>query len=98
LSARCFATPASKSDVPERRAKPNCFIFTHIFSFSWILNQNVPEQVAKRNLVPPLRALQSARASSAAFALSAELRLARRYGQVKKHNSGLIRTNHPYES
>jgi len=38
----------------------------------------VPEQVAKRNLVLPLRALQSARASSAAFALSAELRLARR--------------------
>jgi len=51
LSARCFATPASKRNVPERRAKPNCFL---------------------------LRALQSARASSAAFALSAELRLARR--------------------
>jgi len=38
----------------------------------------MPEQVAKRNLVPPLRALQSARASPAAFALSAELRLAQR--------------------
>ncbi len=36
-------------------------------------------QVAKRNLVPPLRAFQSVRASSAAFALSAELRLARHY-------------------
>ena len=35
--------------------------------------------VAKRNLVPPLRALQSVRASSTAFALSAELRLALRY-------------------
>ncbi len=34
--------------------------------------------VAKRNLVPPLRALQSVRASSTAFALSAELRLAQR--------------------
>ncbi len=32
---------------------------------------------AKRNLIPTLRALQSARASSAVFALSAELRLAR---------------------
>ncbi len=39
----------------------------------------MPEQDAKRNLVSSLRALQSARASSAAFALSAELRLARRY-------------------
>ena len=47
-------------------------------SFSWASSQNVPEQVAKRNLVPHLWALQSARASSAAFALSAELRLARR--------------------
>jgi hypothetical protein len=48
--------------------------------------ENVPEHDVKRNwlrraplrsgLDPPLRALQSARASSAAFALSAELRLA----------------------
>ncbi len=37
----------------------------------------------KRNLVPPLRALQSARASSADYALSAELRLALRYSQFK---------------
>jgi len=43
----------------------------------------VPEQGAKRNLVPPLRALQSARASPAAFALSAELRLARRWAQAQ---------------
>ena len=40
--------------------------------------------VAKRNLIPPLRALQSVRASSAAFALSAELRLARRYQQAEE--------------
>jgi hypothetical protein len=40
--------------------------------------------VAKRNLVPPLRALQSVRASSTAFALSAELRLAQRYGQANE--------------
>ena len=26
LSARCFATPASKRNVPERRAKPNCLV------------------------------------------------------------------------
>jgi hypothetical protein len=26
LSARCFATPASKRNVPECRAKPNCFV------------------------------------------------------------------------
>jgi hypothetical protein len=42
------------------------------------LREHVPEHIAKRNLDPPLRAFQSARASSAAFALSAELRLARR--------------------
>ena len=47
-----------------------------MYSFNWASSQNVPEQVAKRNLVPHLRALQSARASSAAFALCAELRLA----------------------
>jgi hypothetical protein len=40
------------------------------------IEQNATEQNAKRNLDPPLRALQSARASSAAYALSAELRLA----------------------
>ena len=44
----------------------------------------MPEQVAKRNLVPPLRALQSARTSPAAFALSAELRLARRWASCLK--------------
>jgi hypothetical protein len=60
------------------------FIFELLTSFSLILNQNVPEQVAKRNLVPPLRALQSARASSAAFALSAELRLARHCTQANE--------------
>ena len=52
------------------------YIYT-IINFSWMLNQNVPEQYAKRNLVPPLRALLAARASSAAITLSAELRLAR---------------------
>ena len=26
LSARCFATPASKRNVPECRAKPNCIV------------------------------------------------------------------------
>ncbi len=26
LSAHCFATPASKRNVPEYRAKPNCFL------------------------------------------------------------------------
>ena len=41
--------------------------------------KNVPEQGVKRNLALPLRALQSARASSAASALSAELRLALRW-------------------
>ena len=34
------------------------------------IEQNATEQNAKRNLDPPLRALQSARASSADFALS----------------------------
>ena len=58
-------------------------------SFSWIFNQNVPEQNAKNNLIPPLRALQSARASSAAFALSAELRLALRYVQRSLNKVGL---------
>jgi len=41
----------------------------------------MPEQVAKSNLDPPLRALLPCRASSHAIALSAELRLARRYAQ-----------------
>ena len=43
-----------------------------------MLNQNVPEQDVKHNLIPPLRALHAARASSTAIALSAGLRLARR--------------------
>ena len=43
------------------------------------IEQNATEQNVKRNLDPPLRALQSARASSAAFALRTELRLARHY-------------------
>jgi hypothetical protein len=60
------------------------YIYT-CFSFSWILNQNVPEQDAKRNLIPHLRALLSSRASSAAIALRAELRLARHYGGIKKN-------------
>jgi hypothetical protein len=29
LSARCFATFVSKRNVPERRAKPNCFVFSY---------------------------------------------------------------------
>jgi len=33
------------------------------------IEQNATEQNAKRNLDPPLRALQSARASSVAFAI-----------------------------
>ncbi len=55
-----------------------------IIRFSWILNQNVPEHVAKRYLVPPLRAIQSARASLAAFAFSAELRLARHWRSLEQ--------------
>jgi hypothetical protein len=39
----------------------------------------VPEHITKRNLVPPLRALLPLIASSGGTALSAELRLARRY-------------------
>jgi len=46
------------------------------------IEQNATEQNAKRNLDPSLRAFQSARASSAAFALSPELRLARRWAQL----------------
>jgi len=38
----------------------------------------VPEQVVKRNLIPPLWALLPLRTSSSGIALSAELRLARR--------------------
>ena len=52
------------------------------FSYLNIAN-TCQNMVAKRNLDPPLRALQSARASSAAFALSVELRLARRCAQPK---------------
>jgi hypothetical protein len=78
-------TPGILENVPERSAKPNCFrTFKLIISFSWASSQNVSEQVAKRNLVPPLRALQSARASSADFALRAELRLALRCAQAYK--------------
>jgi len=63
--------------VPECGAKPNWDMKNiEMYSFNWGSSQNVPEQVAKRNLIPHLRALQSARASSAAFALCAELRLA----------------------
>ena len=43
------------------------------------IEQNATEQTAKRNLDPPLRALQSAQASSADFALRTELRLARHW-------------------
>ena len=43
------------------------------------IEQNATEQDVKRNLDPPLRALQSTRASSADSALSSELRLARHY-------------------
>jgi len=69
--------------VPERRAKPNCFRnFMGMNSFNWASSQNVLEQVVKRNLIPPLWALLPLRASSSGIALSAELRLARRYGQV----------------
>jgi len=65
------------------RAKPNCFRnFMEINSFNWASSQNVPEQIVKRNLVPPLRALLPWRASSHGIALSAELRLARRYQQA----------------
>ena len=47
-------------------------------------NSYKPEQTVKRNLVPSLRAFQSVRASSPAFALSAELRLAPRYDSLMK--------------
>jgi hypothetical protein len=50
------------------------FIFELLISFSWILNQNVPEQ-ALNAIGTALVALQSARASSAAFASRTELRL-----------------------
>ena len=55
-----------------------------INSFNWASSQNVPEQVVKRNLIPPLRALLPWRASSHGIALSAELRLARRCVQQLK--------------
>jgi len=48
------------------------------------IEQNATEQNAKHNLDPPLRALQSARASSAAFALRTELRLARHSVALRK--------------
>jgi len=54
------------------------------------IEQNATEQNAKRNLDPPLRALKSARASSAASALSPELRLARhwlQFGRCSKKNA-----------
>ena len=80
---RGLGTPASKRNVPERRAKPNCFCnFMILISFSWASSQNVLESRVlgtKRNLVPPLRALLPLSASSRGIALSAELRLARRY-------------------
>jgi len=58
-----------------------------INSFNWASSQNMLEQVVKRNLIPPLRALLPWRASSHGIALSAELRLARRYAQGKKMTS-----------
>ncbi|MCJ7774228.1 MAG: hypothetical protein MUP22_13980, partial [Desulfobacterales bacterium] len=72
-------SPGILENVLERGAKPNCFCnFININSFNWASSQNVPEQVVKRNLIPPLRALLPLRASSGGIALSAELRLARR--------------------
>lgn len=73
-------TPGILENVPECCAKPNCFCnFMKTSALSGLRAKTSQNIVAKRNLVPPLRALQSDRASSAAFALSAELRLAQHY-------------------
>jgi hypothetical protein len=64
-------------NAAECLAKPNYLTYIRLSNRMVNVEQNATEQNAKRNLDPLLRALQSARASSAAFALSSELRLAR---------------------
>ena len=72
-------TPGILENVPERRAKPNCFCnFMKTSALSGHRAKTCQNIVVKRNLVPPLRALLPLRASSRGIALSAELRLARR--------------------
>jgi hypothetical protein len=74
---RVLGVPVFWNMCQERRAKPNCRETIQTMNqLCWISNQNVPESRGigtKRNLAPHLRAPQSARASSAAFALSANL-------------------------
>lgn len=58
-------TPGLLGNVPERRAKPNCSLsemYEEKDSMA-ALKLNGREQIAKRNLVPYLRATQSVKAS-----------------------------------